>query len=194
MQSVADQILSTSAGRRCSPEGSWPWQTGEATRNVDGPRRPQQLLQAIVVPWAPPPFEVQSGASIADLPCEYVDVLIAERITAASARVSWEFQEDHFRFDTLGEALSSLEDCFVQDLLTRSVGECIEIKEMREYPLYSRDLATAWEIVNYLQRLPFSLKRDGKHWEAAFADQEPIQNESAPLAICLAALALGRLF
>jgi hypothetical protein len=60
------------------------------------------------------------------------------------------------------------------------------------FKFYSTDINAAWQIVDYLKDWHFSLKRmsfyEKWHWEAYFKARPTVIGETAPHAICLAAL------
>lgn len=59
-----------------------------------------------------------------------------------------------------------------------------------ELPRYSTDIAAAWEVVEKLNNLDFSIEyeREIKIWRASFEQGIPALEREAPLAICFAAL------
>lgn len=59
---------------------------------------------------------------------------------------------------------------------------------LQSHPYYSTDIAAAWDIMAQMQAThEFSIEQKGSGWKAHF-DADWAGSESAPLAICLAAL------
>ncbi len=119
-----------------------------------------------------------------------VDALIGLYLTGEKPRVQWINVKTDFRFDSIEEAVESMEDPFFRELDKEAGLTSPVLMEVHEYRMYSSDLSAAWELVDHLtHRLePLLVRRYEGQWESAFGDRKYITAPSAPLAICLAAL------
>ena len=119
-----------------------------------------------------------------------LDALVGRYLTGETPRVHWVDSHTQFQFDSVEEAVEAVNDPFFQQFVQRDGPPTTVLMEVKEYRRYSSDLATAWELVEYLtHRLePLSVWHEAEKWEGAFGNREFVAAPSAPLAICLAAL------
>ena len=119
-----------------------------------------------------------------------LDALVGKYLTGEVPRIHWVNTHTNFQFDSVEEALESIDDPFFQQFAQRAGSETTVLMEVREYRAYSTDLVVAWELVAHLShRLePLLMRREGEIWQGAFGNREFISAPSAPVAICLAAL------
>ena len=119
-----------------------------------------------------------------------LDALVGKFLTGEAPRVHWVDTHTNFQFDSVEEALESIDDPFFQQFVVRAGPETTVLMEVREYRRYSSDLVVAWELVAHLShRLePLLMRREGEKWQGAFGNREFISAPTAPVAICLAAL------
>ena len=119
-----------------------------------------------------------------------LDALVGKYLSGETPRIHWVNTHTHFQFDSVEEALESLDDPFFQQFVQRADAETTVLMEVREYRPYCSDLVVAWELVAHLShRLePLLVRREGEKWHGAFGNREFISAPSAPVAICLAAL------
>lgn len=67
-------------------------------------------------------------------------------------------------------------------------GTCLCFEDNRsDVPHYSTDIKAAWEVIDNFRDDNFSIQENGTHWKVYFGTQWA-GSESAPHAICLAAL------
>ena len=119
-----------------------------------------------------------------------LDALVGRYLTGETPRVHWVDTHTQFQFDSVEEAVESVNDPFFQQFIQREGPPTTVLMEVKEFRRYSSELTTAWELVEYLSHSlePLLVRREGEHWEGAFGNREFISAPSAPLAICLAAL------
>ena len=131
------------------------------------------------------PTESICVCSLAEL-----DAIVGKYLTGETPRVHWVDTHTQFQFDSVEEAVESVNDPFFQQFLQREGPPTTVLMEVKAYRRYSSELTTAWELVEYLSHSmePLLVRRAGGHWEAAFGNREFVTAPSAPLAICLAAL------
>lgn len=119
-----------------------------------------------------------------------LDALVGKYLTGETPRVQWVNTKTEFRFDSVEEAVESMDDPFFQQLTQYEEPATTVLMEVREFRAYSSELAIAWELVAHLTHKiePLLMRRTGENWEGAFGNREFITAPTAPVAICLAAL------
>src|SRR5260221_125186 len=121
-----------------------------------------------------------------------LDALIGRYITGEEPAVHWEDSHAHMRFESADEALDALREPYFQQFIPASVRATTILREVQEFSPYASDLAVAWKVVEKVAntRQPFRIWRDRNLWCAAFGEFPPASAQTAPAAICLAALRL----
>ncbi len=116
-----------------------------------------------------------------------LDALVGEFVMQEEPTVLWEDAAARYRFDSLDEALDVLHDPVLQDFLSseRCNSPVLKVCEFRSY---STAMDAALAIVERLAPAPLHLHKDGREWVASFGACAAIEGDSAPIAICLAAL------
>ena len=119
-----------------------------------------------------------------------LDALVGKYLTGETPRVHWVDTRTHFQFESVEEAVESMNDPFFQHFVQGKDPAATVLMEVREFRRYSSELPTAWELVAHLShsREPLLMRRDGEKWQGAFGSREFISAHTAPVAICLAAL------
>ena len=121
-------------------------------------------------------------ASLRDL-----DALVGTRLTQETPITQWEDSRTHFRFPSVEEAIEALQDPYFQQFGPSSAAVFVEVKEFRRY---SENLDAAWDVVESLSQhtKPLVVIRRAGKWAVSFGDGPSVEAETAPLAICVAAL------
>ncbi len=117
-----------------------------------------------------------------------LDALVGTRLTQETPITQWEDSRTHFRFASIEEAIEALHDPYFQQFGPGSAAVFVEVKEYRRY---SENLDAAWDVVESLsqqQTKPLVVLRRPGRWSAAFGDGPSVEAQTAPLAICVAAL------
>lgn len=138
---------------------------------------------------APTPEESRTLLRVGSLAA--LDALIGERLTGEKPRTHWEDANTHFQFGTVEEALEALHDPFFKQFVPAEEGKATVLTEVKEFRRYSSDLSTAWDVVDHVTRslgAPLQVRRDTRSWIASFGPHPGVAAQTAPLAICLAAL------
>ncbi len=119
-----------------------------------------------------------------------LDALVGKYLTGEVPRVHWVDTHTQFQFESVEEAVESVNDPFFRQFVQQEGPATTVVMEVREYRRYSSELVTAWELVAHLShRLePLLMRREGSQWQGAFGNREFVSAPSAPVAICLAAL------
>jgi hypothetical protein len=128
-------------------------------------------------------FERVRVATLRDL-----DAVVGTRLTLETPVTHWEDSRTNFRFASIEEAIDALHDPYFQQFGPGSSAVFVEVKEFRRY---SEDLDAAWDVVESLtqqQTKPLVVLRRAGKWAAAFGDGPSVEAQTAPLAICVAAL------
>ena len=119
-----------------------------------------------------------------------LDALVGEQIVEEVPQTHWEHAETNFRFESIEEALEALQDPYIRQFAPQAEWKAAVLMEVKEFRRYSVDLNAAWTLVERL-----SPKLDALHvkhangaWVAAFGSGPATMTETAPLAICIAAL------
>lgn len=121
-----------------------------------------------------------------------IDSLVGRYITGEEPEIHWEDSHAHMRFDSAEEALDAMREPYFQQFIPASVRAETVLKEVQEFSPYCSDLAMAWQVVEKLAnpKQPMRLWQERGSWCAAFGEFLPVTAQTAPLAICLAALRL----
>jgi hypothetical protein len=121
-------------------------------------------------------------ASLRDL-----DALVGTRLTQETPITQREDSRTHFRFPSVEEAIEALQDPYFQQFGPSSAAVFVEVKEFRRY---SENLDAAWDVVESLSQhtKPLVVMRQAGKWAASFGDGPSVEANTAPLAICVAAL------
>lgn len=135
-----------------------------------------------LVMWNDELFERVRVASLRDL-----DALVGTRLTQETPITQWEDSRTHFRFASVEEAIEALHDPYFQQFGPGSAAVFVEVKEFRRY---SENLDAAWDVVESLsqQTKPLVVLRRAGKWSVSFGDGPSVEAQTAPLAICVAAL------
>jgi hypothetical protein len=120
---------------------------------------------------------------------EEIDALVAKHVTGVLPVVYWEDSCSGFQYDDLEAALEGLHDPIILGLIPEETPTTAGIREVRVYPKYSSTVELALQVVDKLAPSVFRLQRSGAVWTASFGEHLACSAGSAPLAICLAALA-----
>ena len=119
-----------------------------------------------------------------------LDALIGYYLTGEEPHTHWEDSSVHMRFDTVEEALDAFQDRYFQRFIPEHARRNTVLSEVHVYRRYSTELDAAWRLVEKLgelqQALHVRFERAG--WIASFGERPGVSAETAPLAICLAAL------
>jgi hypothetical protein len=121
-------------------------------------------------------------ASLRDL-----DALVGTRLTQETPITQWEDSRTHFRFPSVEEAIEALQDPYFQQFGPSSAAVFVEVKEFRRY---TENLDAAWDVVESLSQhtKPLVVIRRAGKWSVSFGDGPSVEADTAPLAICVAAL------
>ena len=121
-----------------------------------------------------------------------LDALIGRYITGEEPSVHWEDSHAHMRFESAEEALEALREPYFQQFIPVTVRATTVLREVQEFSPYASDLAVAWKVVEKVAntRQPFRIWRERHLWCAAFGEFPPSKADTAPAAICIAALRL----
>lgn len=119
-----------------------------------------------------------------------VDALVGEHVMHDSPEVYWQDSYAHLRFDSASEALEALRDPYFQLFIPECERTGTVLAEVRAFPPYSTNLEDSLEVISCLSRegLLFHLRKSNGRWGAAFGQNPELRADTAPLAICLAAL------
>jgi hypothetical protein len=119
-----------------------------------------------------------------------VDALVGEHVMQDSPEIYWQDSYANLRFESASEALEALRDPYFQLFIPECQRGSTVLAEVRSYPPYSTNLEESLEIISSFSRsgLLFHLRKSKGRWGAAFGEHAEIWGETAPLAICLAAL------
>ena len=119
-----------------------------------------------------------------------LDALIGYYLTSEEPHTHWEDSSVHMRFDTIEEALDAFQDRYFQQFIPEHARRNTILSQVHVYRPYSTDLAAAWVLVEKLGALeqPLHVRFERACWTAAFGERTPVSADTAPLAICLAAL------
>lgn len=119
-----------------------------------------------------------------------VDALVGEHVMHDSPEVYWQDSYANLRFDSASEALEALRDPYFQLFIPERERTGTVLAEVRAFPPYSTNLEDSLEVISRLSRegLHFHLRKDNGRWGAAFGQTPELWAETAPLAVCLAAL------
>jgi hypothetical protein len=119
-----------------------------------------------------------------------LDALVGRYLTGEAPPSRWEDAHTHFQFDSVEEALDALHDPFFRQFSSEGDDRPAMLTEVKQYRPYSTDLTTAWDAVEHLSSNGEALqvRRDASRWVAAFGKGPAASADSAPIAICLAAL------
>ena len=119
-----------------------------------------------------------------------LDALIGEKIVEETPHTHWEHAETRFQFESVEAALEALQDPYFKQFLPQEESKAAVLTEVKEFRRYSADLNAAWTLVERLSPKLDALyvKRDDGGWIAAFGSGPGVIAETAPLAICVAAL------
>lgn len=116
-----------------------------------------------------------------------LDALVAQHVTGEEPERHWEDEGRNFRFSSLEEALEAMHDPELADYMPPSTSGTVVVNEVTDYPPYSSELVAAWRLVGcFHSTLHIREGRGG--WVAAFGVGLEVSAQTAPLAICLAAL------
>jgi len=120
-----------------------------------------------------------------------LDALVGKYLTKETPQVFWEEQQVCLRFDSIEEALEAMHDPYFQQFIPKDARPHSSLTEVQEFRAYSSDLNCAWEVVEQIstEADAFRVRRERGEWIAAFGDHPESISNSAPVAICLAALA-----
>ncbi len=127
------------------------------------------------------------GIRVASL--SQLDALVAEHVTGDSPEIAWQDSYGLFRFASRDEAVEAIRNAYYRLFRPDLDWDTATIEEVRQFPPYSSNLMSAWEIVERLgaESLKAEIGRQGEVWRAAFPGAEAVAGTPA-LAICLAAL------
>ena len=119
-----------------------------------------------------------------------LDALVGKYLTGEAPRVHWVDTHTQFQFESVEEAVESINDPFFQQFAQQEGPATTVLMEVREFRRYSAELEIAWELVAHLSHSlePLLVRRDGEQWQSAFGNREFVSAPTAPVAICLAAL------
>ncbi|HEX8297026.1 MAG TPA: hypothetical protein VF593_12035 [Chthoniobacteraceae bacterium] len=119
-----------------------------------------------------------------------IDSLVGRYLTGERPLTHWEDSHAQLRFESIEEALEALREPYFQQFIPEDDRASTVLREVQEFRRYSTDLVTSWEIVEKLSRERHCLRisHEGNAWQAAFGEMMYATANSAPLAICLAAL------
>jgi Phage ABA sandwich domain len=121
-----------------------------------------------------------------------LDALVGRYITGEEPQVHWEDSHAHMRFESANEALEALREPYFQQFIPSGVRATTVLCEVQSFTPYSSSLDFAWDVVEKIgtPRQGLRIWRDRKDWCAAFGEYAPVTAQTAPIAICLAALRL----
>ncbi len=124
-------------------------------------------------------------ASLTDL-----DALVGTRLTGESPVTHWEDGHTHFVFSSVEEALESLQDPYYQHFKPPDSNAPRVLREIKEFRRYSTDLSAAWDVDETVSSpvAPLQVACEADRWVASFGKGPAVVAESAPVAICMAAL------
>ena len=119
-----------------------------------------------------------------------LDALVGKYLVKETPQVFWEEEHACLRFDSIEEALEAMRDPYFQLFIPEEARPHTALKEVQEFRAYSSELALAWEVVERIspQLEPMHVRCENGFWSAAFGDRPECTSQSAPVAICLAAL------
>lgn len=118
-----------------------------------------------------------------------LDALAAKYVAGLKPKIYWEDSADRFRFESAREAQEALCDPWLRTLITEGGSRLpATIKEVWEFPCFSTDQGIAWSLIEMVPALAFKLSRSRGTWTASFGEYSSPAVNSAPLAICVAAL------
>ena len=119
-----------------------------------------------------------------------LDAVVGKHLTGETPRVHWVDTHTHFQFESVEEAVESVDDPFFRQFVHREGPATTVLMEVREFRPYSTDLLTAWELVTHLSHSlePLLIRHEGTQWQGAFGNREFISAPTAAAVICLAAL------
>lgn len=119
-----------------------------------------------------------------------LDALVGKYLTKETPQVFWEEEHACLRFESIEEALEAMRDPYFQLFIPEDARAHTALKEVQEFRAYSSELSLAWEVVERIspQLEPLHIRCVNKVWYAAFGQRSESSSESAPVAICLAAL------
>lgn len=119
-----------------------------------------------------------------------LDALVGKYLTKETPQVFWEEEHACLRFESIEEALEAMRDPYFQLFIPEDARANTALKEVQEFRAYSSELALAWEVVERVspQLEPLHIRCQAGLWYAAFGRQTESSSDSAPVAICLAAL------
>jgi hypothetical protein len=124
-------------------------------------------------------------ASLTDL-----DALVGTRLTGETPVTHWEDGHTLFVFSSVEEALESLQDPYYQHFKPLDPNAPRVLREIKEFRRYSTDLSAAWDVVETVSSpvAPLQVACEADRWVASFGKGPAVVAESAPVAICMAAL------
>ena len=124
-------------------------------------------------------------ASLTDL-----DALVGTRLTGETPVTHWEDGHTLFVFSSVEEALESLQDPYYQHFKPPDPNAPRVLREIKEFRRYSTDLSAAWDVVESVSSpvTPLQVACEADRWVASFGKGPAVVAESAPVAICMAAL------
>ncbi|HSI11914.1 MAG TPA: hypothetical protein VK961_07710 [Chthoniobacter sp.] len=119
-----------------------------------------------------------------------LDALVGKYLTKETPQVFWEEEHACLRFESIEEALEAMRDPYFQLFIPEDARANTALKEVQEFRAYSSELALAWGVVERISPHlePLHIRCVNSVWYAAFGQQSESTSESAPVAICLAAL------
>ena len=119
-----------------------------------------------------------------------LDALVGSRLTGETPMTHWEDGHTHFVFSSVEEALESLQDPYYQHFKPPDPNAPRVLREVKEFRRYSTDLNAAWDLVETLSSpvAPLQVACEADRWVASFGKGPAVVAESAPVAICVAAL------
>ena len=119
-----------------------------------------------------------------------LDALVAKHLTGEEPATHWEDSHAHCQFESVEEAMETMRDPYFQELLPNEDWSTTVLTEVKEFRGYSASIQLAWELVespDYGTK-GIRVRHDKDHWFAAVGENPESSGQSAPVAICLAAL------
>jgi hypothetical protein len=119
-----------------------------------------------------------------------LDELVGRRVMSRMPDIYWEDSYARVRFDSLREAFETMSDPYFRMLIPEADRRSDVLLEVQEFPPYSSEITLAMEVVEHLcaEAEALRLQQHAGRWAAAFGWNPEARAETAPLAICLAAL------
>ncbi len=120
-----------------------------------------------------------------------LDALVGRHIMGETPRTHWVDARAFLRFDSRDEAIEAIRHPNYRRFVSDADWMTGAVRKVETFKPYSSDLTAAWEIVEILansKEFALHLRQEDDLWIARFDEASEAWHESAPVAICLAAL------